>query len=376
MTPPIPDDRLAELIANYDGSKRGQHSYDELSAQIRDILAILLLEQARREAERCPECKGEGSFPRPVWCSGGHVATFPNGCNLCERFLAQDPKERDSCPTCHGTGKRTAEPELFAPKRGACALSHDLWWCTNCKRGVGTDGPDTAHFKAGSWAFCPKCQSTVAHNAGPRTPQLSARETTMDDRELSRDTFIECASGQWVNGGQRMLLDHDLALREKVERLTKERDELQIYNDGLSVARDELCDALKDRVRERDEAIRAHGYEQTIAVQIQKDIEAEQNRNRSLWEENRRLTDALKESQAAAELAVRRVVEENERLRDALEGAPHANGCNSEYLPPYPCNCFKRALSGSPERPPVPAPPEPREIPSEEDVRDSIPAWW
>ena len=34
--------------------------------------------------------------------------------------------------------------------------------------------------------------------------------------------------------------------------------------------------------------------------------------------ENRRLTDALKESQASAELAVRRLAEENERLRDAL----------------------------------------------------------
>lgn len=158
MTPPISDDRLADLIAEAKAPLTMHTS--------RDLVAVLLAEQARRESERCPECNGIPTVRYDL--EDGH------GFRVAE------------CPTCHGTGKRTAaddwgqkifthkhldprcvengcrsqfaaEPELFIPKRGACALSHDLWWCTNCKRGVGTDGPDTAHFKAGSWAFCPKC---------------------------------------------------------------------------------------------------------------------------------------------------------------------------------------------------------------------------
>jgi hypothetical protein len=36
---------------------------------------------------------------------------------------------------------------------------------------------------------------------------------------LSREKFKECVSGQWVNGGERMLLQHDAALREENARL-------------------------------------------------------------------------------------------------------------------------------------------------------------
>ncbi len=45
----------------------------------------------------CDKCKGTRRVPRPIWCSGGHIATFPNGCNLCERFLAQGTTETDPC---------------------------------------------------------------------------------------------------------------------------------------------------------------------------------------------------------------------------------------------------------------------------------------
>ncbi len=48
----------------------------------------------------------------------------------------------------------------------------------------------------------------------------------------------------------------------EVQRLTEENADLTTYNDALSVARDELCDALKMRVAELDTAKRERGNKQ------------------------------------------------------------------------------------------------------------------
>jgi hypothetical protein len=50
--------------------------------------------------------------------------------------------------------------QVAIPYRGKSALSRDLWWCGVCGRGIGCDislSLDSRDFKAGSWAFCPKC---------------------------------------------------------------------------------------------------------------------------------------------------------------------------------------------------------------------------
>lgn len=57
-------------------------------------------------ARDCEACAGIGTEPRPIWCSAGHLARFPYGCNLCERFLAQGTTETDPCSVCGGTGKQ------------------------------------------------------------------------------------------------------------------------------------------------------------------------------------------------------------------------------------------------------------------------------
>jgi hypothetical protein len=152
--------------------------------------------------------------------------------------------------------------------------------------------------------------------------------------------------------------EHDLVRYQRQE----------LYRANL-ITEDEYADLAKDHAAVR----RLEDYDVLRAKLIASEAE------------NKRLTDALKESQSSAELAVRRVTEENERLREALTEAPHANGCDShkpicvdcgrpagklgachgkgevvngrvlegaqysEYTYPHPCNCFKRALSGSPE---------------------------
>jgi hypothetical protein len=149
--------------------------------------------------------------------------------------------------------------------------------------------------------------------------------------------------------------------------------------DDRQLSRKEFEAALFSGEEWKDISERWRAFSDRLCTEIQRlrpDLEAERNRNRSLWEENKRLTYALKESQAAAELAVRRVTEENERLRDAITGARHADDCghwknicsvcheSHNHDLPYPpkpncpepfewldgpCNCFKRAIFGSPE---------------------------
>ena len=61
------------------------------------------------------------------------------------------------------------------PVRGTCTLSRDLWWCSNCKRGVGTDGPYSDGFKAGSWAFCPKCGAALDWESADKDSAMRRR---------------------------------------------------------------------------------------------------------------------------------------------------------------------------------------------------------
>jgi hypothetical protein len=57
--------------------------------------------------------------------------------------------------------RETPEDNTAVPYRGTCTLSRDLWWCGNCKRGIGVDTDNTfglnLDYLAGSWAYCPKC---------------------------------------------------------------------------------------------------------------------------------------------------------------------------------------------------------------------------
>ena len=120
-------------------------------------------------------------------------------------------------------------------------------------------------------------------------------------RELSREVVLRLI---WQRGSlnpdacDNSLDAHDLALREKVQMLTKERDEARAAvaeSDSLrSKAYSDRDEAVAVREDWKDISERWHAFSDRMCAELQRlrsDLEAEQNRNRSLWEENRRLID-------------------------------------------------------------------------------------